>query len=58
MDRKSAIEKIKKCPALAKSANEHEAAAALRQAQALMEKFGVEDDDILMSEVCKDHVKA
>ena len=58
MDRKSAIEKIKKCLALAKSANEHEAAAALRQAQALMEKFGVEDDDILMSEVCKDHVQA
>lgn len=58
MDKKTAIEKIKKCLALSKSANEHEAAAALRQAQALMEKFGVEDGDILMSEVSESRVKA
>lgn len=49
MDKKAAIEKIRKCLALAKSANEHEAAAALRQAQALMRKYGVEDGDILMA---------
>lgn len=51
MTKKEAIDKIKKCLALAKSANEHEAAAALRQAQALMEKFNIEDDDVLASEV-------
>lgn len=58
MDKKTAIQKIKKCLALSKSANENEAAAALRQAQALMQKFGVEDDDILMSEVSESRVKA
>jgi hypothetical protein len=34
MDKKTALAKIKKCLALAKSANEHEAAQALKQAQA------------------------
>ncbi|MCW3479713.1 DUF2786 domain-containing protein [Neisseriaceae bacterium JH1-16] len=58
MDRQTAIEKIKKCLALSKSANEHEAAAALRQAQALMEKFGVEDEDILLSEISESRVKS
>ena len=36
MNRDDALKKIKKCLALSRSANEHEAAAALRQAQALM----------------------
>lgn len=58
MTRKDAIDKIKKCLALAKSANEHEAAAALRQAQALMEKFNIEDDDVLASEVSEFSAKA
>ena len=58
MDKQTAIEKIRKCLALAKSANEHEAAAALRQAQALMRKYGVEDGDILMAEVSEARVKA
>lgn len=58
MDKQTAIEKIKKCLALSKSANEHEAAAALRQAQALMRKYGVEDGDILMAEVGEAKVKA
>jgi hypothetical protein len=35
MDRETALTKIKKCLALAKSSNEHEAAAAMRQAQKL-----------------------
>ena len=35
MNRDDALKKIKKCLALSRSANEHEAAAALRQAQAL-----------------------
>lgn len=45
-DREKAIDKIKKCLALSKSANEHEAAAALRQAQALMRKHDVTEDDV------------
>lgn len=40
-DRASAIEKIKKCLALSSSANEHEAATAMRQARKLMEKFSL-----------------
>lgn len=58
MDKQTAIEKIRKCLALAKSANEHEAAAALRQAQALMRKYGVGDGDILTAEVSEAKVKA
>lgn len=38
MDNKTALEKIKKCLALSKSANEHEATQALKQAQALMQR--------------------
>ena len=33
MNRDDALKKIKKCLALGRSANEHEAAAAMRQAQ-------------------------
>lgn len=45
MNKKDVIEKIKKCLALSKSANQHEAATALRQAQALMEKYNIDADD-------------
>ncbi|MFU8924933.1 DUF2786 domain-containing protein [Acinetobacter puyangensis] len=45
MNKKSIIEKIKKCLALSKSANQHEAAAALRQAYTLMEKYNIDADD-------------
>lgn len=51
MDHAKALEKIKKCLQLAGSANPHEAAAAMRQARALMEKFRIEEGDILLSEV-------
>lgn len=44
MTREEAILKIKKCLALSKSANQHEAAAALRQAQMLMERFNIDAD--------------
>ena len=40
------LDKIKKCLALSASSEPHEAAAALRQAQKLMEKFGVSESDI------------
>lgn len=45
------IVKIKKCLALSKSSNEHEAAAALRHAQKLMEKYNVTDAQISESEI-------
>ena len=51
MDRKKALEKIKKCLRLATSANPHEAAAAMRQAQALMKEHGVGQVDVDMSGV-------
>ncbi|MDA0697748.1 MAG: DUF2786 domain-containing protein [Proteobacteria bacterium] len=44
MTREEAILKIKKCLALAKSANENEAAIALRQAQSLMREFQIDPD--------------
>lgn len=45
MNKKTVIEKIQKCLALSKSANQHEAAAALRQAMAFMEKYNIDADD-------------
>ena len=57
MDKKTALEKIKKCLRLAKSANEHEAAQALKQAQALMREYGVTDFDVALSEVTEAGVK-
>lgn len=52
------LDKIKKCLALASSANEHEAAAALRQAQKLMEAHGVTQDDVLASQASEATAKA
>ncbi|WP_336958725.1 DUF2786 domain-containing protein [Sphingobium aquiterrae] len=45
-DRKAILNKIRKCLALAKSANEHEAAAALAKAQALMREYGIDQGDV------------
>jgi hypothetical protein len=42
MDRASAIRKLRACLRLSKSANAHEAAAALRQAEALMRQYGLD----------------
>jgi hypothetical protein len=46
MDRKTAVAKIRKCLNLAGSAEPHEAAAALRQAQKLVAEFGVGDFEL------------
>lgn len=46
MDRAKALEKIQKCLALGKSPNEHEASAAMRQAQALMRNFGISEREL------------
>lgn len=40
----SVMEKIRKCLALSESSNEHEAAAAMRQARKLMEKHGLSSE--------------
>lgn len=54
MDQNKAIEKIRKCLALAGSSNPHEAAAAMRQAQALMEKFQIDSADLLAAEATEE----
>jgi hypothetical protein len=46
MDKQTVFDKIKKCLALGASSNPHEAAAALRQAQKLMDMHGVTQADI------------
>lgn len=58
MDRDTALSKVKKCLALSKSANPHEAAAALRQAQKLMAEHGLSDDDLQLSDVGAASTKA
>lgn len=51
MDKQKVLEKIKKCLALGESANEHEAAQAIRQAQILMKKYGISEMDVELSAV-------
>lgn len=58
MNREDALKKIKKCLALGRSANEHEAAAALRQAQALMREHGLREQDVSLADVAEVRVKA
>lgn len=53
MDRQTAISKIKKCLALSSSANEHEAAMALKQAHALMAQFEVDEVALRLSEIAE-----
>lgn len=58
MTREEAILKIKKCLALAKSANENEAAIALRQAQSLMREYQIDPDLLDIVEAsCDSNVK-
>lgn len=45
-DTNKIIDRIRKCLALSKSANEHEAAAALRQAQKLMAAYNLTEEDV------------
>lgn len=57
-DRDKIIDKIKKCLALSASSNEHEAAAALRQATKLMEAHGISDLDVLAADAVECAIKA
>lgn len=45
MDRETALRKLRACLRLAASSNQHEAAAALRQAKALMNQYGLNADE-------------
>lgn len=45
-ERAKIIDKIKKCLALSKSASEHEAAAALRQAQKMMKLYQIDEMEV------------
>ena len=58
MTRDEALQKIKKCLALAASPNEHEAAAALRQAQKLMQQFGMTEADVDLADISEQQQKA
>lgn len=51
MDRETAIRKVLRCLRLAASSNPHEAAAALRQARALMDQHGLTEADAYASEI-------
>ncbi len=51
MDRLKIIDKIHKCLRLSESGNPNEAAAALRQAQALMRKYEIKEEDVRSSEI-------
>jgi len=52
------IHKIRKCLALSKSANEHESAIALRQAQKLMLEHGISDNEIQAHEANERNIRA
>lgn len=57
MKRDELLRKIRACLRLSKSANENEAAAALRHAQALMRKHGVSMADALAGDVTEREAK-
>lgn len=58
MDKQKALDKIKKCLALSRSANEYEAAQALKHAQALMAQYGVNESDVALADVSECERKA
>lgn len=55
-DKERIIRKIERCMALSKSANEHEAATAIRQAKALMEKHQIEMSELGLAELSINYV--
>jgi hypothetical protein len=57
-NREDILKKIQKCMSLANSANEHEAAAALRQATKLMAMYEVSEAEMLASSVSEVRVKS
>lgn len=53
MNRKMLLKKLRKCMALSRSANEHEAAAALNVARRLMAEHGITEDDVALAEIAE-----
>ncbi|GGK08854.1 DUF2786 domain-containing protein [Luteimonas terricola] len=51
MTREQALRKVLACLRLSRSSNPNEAAAGLRQAKALMAKFGLSEDDAVAAEI-------
>ena len=51
------LKKIKKCLALSKSSNQHEAQAALRQAQKMMQQYGITSEELTASETTEQRIK-
>lgn len=51
MDRETALRKVLRCLRLAASPNAHESAAALRQARALMDQYGLTEADAYATEI-------
>lgn len=58
MGRDDVIRKIKACLALSKSAEPHEAAAAMRQAQKLTEQLGITERELQLADVKEARVRA
>lgn len=51
VENKKVLDKICKCLRLAESGNPHEAAMAMRQAQGLMKKYNIREDQVLAASV-------
>jgi hypothetical protein len=58
LNRKEALQKVKKCLALSKSANEHEAALALKKAHELMKEYNITESDVEIADVSEEKTKA
>jgi hypothetical protein len=58
MDKTRIIDKVYKCLRLSESCNANEAAAALRQAQRLMEKYGISEGQVLAARIGESSVSA
>jgi len=58
MNDQRVLERIKKCLALSQSSEPHEAAAALRQAQKLMEMHGVSQVDLQLADIGEAKVRS
>ncbi|MEP0456303.1 DUF2786 domain-containing protein [Roseibium sp.] len=55
---KALLDKIRKCLALGRSANEHEAAAAIAKARALMDEHGISRSDVDLAEIAEATARA
>ena len=54
MERAKVVERIRKCMALARSSNEHEAAVAMRQARSLMAQYRIFPNELYPPQTLQD----